>query len=62
MVTWLDRLPIELVMIIWDYKLEMEEYDRFLLFLDLVFATLVPKNQFWVRFLRFWAFFRSGLD
>jgi len=43
---WLDRLPIELVMIIWDYKLEMEEYDRFLVFLDLVFATLVPKNEF----------------
>ena len=41
--SWLDELPIELVMIIWDYKLEMEEYDRFLEFLDLIFATLVPK-------------------
>jgi len=41
--SWLDKLPIELVMIIWDYKLEMEEYDRFLVFLDIVFATLVPR-------------------
>ena len=43
---WLDRLPIELVMIIWDYKLEIEEYEHFLRFLDLVFANLVPKNRF----------------
>ena len=40
---WLDRLPIELVMIIWDYKLELEEWDRFLVFLDLVYANLGPK-------------------
>ena len=41
--SWLDELPIELVMIIWDYKLEIEEWERFLVFLDLIFATLVPR-------------------
>ena len=41
--SWLDELPSELVTIIWSYKLEMEEWDHFLVFLDLVYATLVPK-------------------
>ena len=40
MVCMLDELPIELILIIWDYKLEMEEYEWFYAFLDQIYGTL----------------------
>ena len=40
----LDELPIELIWIIWDYKLEMEEFnvkfEWFCAFLDQIYGTL----------------------
>ena len=53
----LDELPVELIWIIWDYKLEMEEYEWFYAFLDRIYGTIgvfwrfLPKNAVFLLFL-----------
>ena len=39
MVSLLDDLPIELIQIIWQYKLEMEEFEWFYAFLDRIYGN-----------------------
>ena len=40
MVSLLDDLPLSLILIIYDYKIMMEEYDCFYAFLDQIYGTL----------------------
>jgi hypothetical protein len=39
MTSLLDTLPIEVIRIIWDYKLRMEEMEFFYAFLDRIYGN-----------------------
>ena len=62
MVSLLDSLPIEVLKIIWDYKLEMEEMECFYAFLDRIYGKFCVYAWQKLVIYRFLAFYRISLD